>query len=406
MIYIMTSSKKLNKTQSSNKYNVVSLFSGCGGSSLGYHLAGLNVKAANEFIPAAIDTYKANFPDTMIWTGDIRKLKGNDILQDLGLEVGELDVLDGSPPCASFSKSGKREANWGKEVNYSDTKQRVDDLFFEYTRMIKEIQPKVFVAENVKGLVMGKAYGVFEQILAEMRNKGYNVSARLLDAKYFNVAQNRERLIFIGVRKDLNVLPSHPLPAYRPISVREALKGVKNQKWELEASKYKEGGSTYKHLIKMKQGETGDLYAGEGKYFNLARLYWDKPANTVLQSDGKHISSRCIHPEEHRRLTISEIKRISSFPDDFILTGDYAQQWERVGRAVMPNVMKAIAQHIKLFILNPIYNIKEEAKLSVYNKRFDSIHEVSIDSYEAMLNSELAFQEYGNYDGAYQTTLF
>lgn len=398
---------KRNKTVSLNKYKVISLFSGCGGSSLGYQLGGLEVLAANEFIPAAYETYQKNFPDTPVLTDDIRKLKGTDLLKRVGLRVGELDILDGSPPCASFSKSGKREANWGKEVNYSDTKQRVDDLFFEYTRMIKEIQPKVFVAENVKGLVMGKAYGVFEQILAEMRNKGYNVSARLLDAKYFRVAQNRERLIFIGVRKDLKVSPSHPLPAYSPISVKQALEGVKNEEWELKASKYKEAGSTYKHLIKMKQGETGDLYAGKGKYFNLARLYWDKPANTVLQSDGKHISSRCIHPSEHRRLTISEIKRISSFPDNFILTGDYAQQWERIGRAVMPNMMKAISQHIRLFILDKIHGKREtEVVLPLYRRETNEEFKMTLNEYEGLLNSKFAFEEYGNYDGAYQTTLF
>jgi DNA (cytosine-5)-methyltransferase 1 len=403
---VISTKKKCNP--SLNKYKVISTFSGCGGSSLGYKMGGLDVVAANEFIPAAYETYKANFPDTLMLTDDIRKLKGKDILNKVGLKVGELDVLDGSPPCASFSKSGKREANWGKEVNYSDTKQRVDDLFFEYTRLIDEIQPKVFVGENVKGLIMGKAYGVFEQILAEMRNKGYNVSARLLDAKYFNIAQNRERLIFIGVRKDLKILPSHPLPAFRPISVRQALKGVRNQEWELKASKYKEEGSTYKHLIKMKQGETGDLYAGEGKYFNLARLYWDKPANTVLQSDGKHISSRCIHPEEHRRLTISEIKRISSFPDNFILTGDYAQQWERIGRAVCPRMMEAVARHIRLFILNPINKIKPDVNevLPFYHRQTDEEATITMKEYEALLNSKCAFEEYGNYDGAYQTTLF
>ena len=136
-----------------NGYSAVSTFSGCGGSSLGYKMAGFRVLWASEFIPAAQDTYRANHPATILDTRDIRNVQASDILGAIGMEPGDLDLFDGSPPCASFSTAGKREAGWGKVKAYSDTKQRTDDLFFEYSRLVKGVQPKVFVAENVSGLV-------------------------------------------------------------------------------------------------------------------------------------------------------------------------------------------------------------------------------------------------------------
>jgi DNA (cytosine-5)-methyltransferase 1 len=146
-----------------NGYNVISTFSGCGGSSLGYKMAGYKVLWANEFIPAAQETYRANHPNTILDTRDIREVSADSILNAIGMQPGELDVFDGSPPCASFSTSGKRERGWGKVKKYSDTEQRVDDLFFEYARLIKGVQPKVFVAENVSGLVKGTAKGYFSK---------------------------------------------------------------------------------------------------------------------------------------------------------------------------------------------------------------------------------------------------
>ena len=119
-----------------NGLNVVSTFSGCGGSCLGYRMAGYRVLWANEFIPAAAETYRANHPTTILDTRDIRKVQPEDILKAIGLKAGELDAMEGSPPCASFTTAGKREKHWGKAKKYSDTVQRVDDLFFEYVRLV------------------------------------------------------------------------------------------------------------------------------------------------------------------------------------------------------------------------------------------------------------------------------
>ena len=179
-----------------NGLNVVSTFSGCGGTCLGYEMAGYKILWASEFIPAAQQVYRLNHPDTFLDTRDIRQVTGQSILIKLGLKQGEVDILEGSPPCASFSTAGVRERYWGQVVKYSDTKQRVDDLFTEYTKLVDSIQPKVFVAENVYGLVRGTAKGYFKKILAGFRSCGYQVEAKLLDAAWLGVPQHRRRLFY------------------------------------------------------------------------------------------------------------------------------------------------------------------------------------------------------------------
>jgi DNA (cytosine-5)-methyltransferase 1 len=133
---------------SKSLFNCVSLFAGAGGSSTGYRLAGGKILAINEFVPAAQDTYHTNYIDTYIFPEDIRVLQGSTILNKINKKVGELDILDGSPPCSSFSIAGKKEEMWGQIKKYSDTEQRTDDLFFEFARILNDIQPKVFIYEN------------------------------------------------------------------------------------------------------------------------------------------------------------------------------------------------------------------------------------------------------------------
>lgn len=212
-----------------NGFNAISTFSGCGGSSLGYKMAGFKVLWANEFIPAAQEVYRLNHPGTILDTRDIRQVQPQDILDAIGMKPGDLDLLDGSPPCASFSTAGKREAGWGKVKAYSDTKQRTDDLFFEYARLVRGIQPKVFVAENVSGLVKGTAKGYFKLILKELQECGYNVKAKVLDAQWLGVPQMRQRLIFIGVRNDLCLEPAFPKPLSYQYTVRDALPWIVRQ---------------------------------------------------------------------------------------------------------------------------------------------------------------------------------
>lgn len=326
-----------------NGFTAVSTFSGCGGSCLGYRMAGFKVLWASEFIPAAQEVYRLNHPKSILDTRDIRKVKPEEILEAIGLKVGELDLLDGSPPCASFSTAGKREKGWGQVKQYSDTKQRVDDLFFEYTRILKGLQPKVFVAENVSGLVKGTAKGYFLEILRELKVCGYNVKAKLLDAQWLGAPQMRQRVIFMGVRNDLGLEPVYPEPLPYRYSVREALgkdMRVGPIEPETDATRYKIG----------KQWQETQIGGAHPIRFNLKRPHPDGPCNTIGQNQNESCG-QVMHPLECRLLSIAELRRLFACPDDFRLVGTYAQQWERLGRAVPPVMMAHIASAIRDNIL-------------------------------------------------------
>ena len=220
---------EIDKLRGTNGYNVISTFSGCGGACLGYEIAGFEVKYASEFIEEARETYKLNHPNVPVDPRDIREVTPESILEIAGLEPGEVDALEGSPPCSSFSTSGSREKDWGKVKKYSDSSQQTDDLFFEFARIVKGLQPKVFTAENVAGLVKGSAKGYFKEILKELKNCGYKVEAKVLDARYLGVPQTRTRLFFYGIRNDINVEHKWPAPLPYTYSVRDACPWITNK---------------------------------------------------------------------------------------------------------------------------------------------------------------------------------
>jgi len=203
---------------------VITTFAGCGGSSIGYRMAGYRVLWANEFVPAAQDSYRANMAKGTILDGrDVKEITAEEILKATGLKRGELDLLDGSPPCQAFSTAGKRERGWGVERSYEHgASQKNEDLFFEFVRLRDGMQPRAFVAENVSGLVKGTAKGYFLEILRGLK-RGYRVEARLLDAQWLGVPQARQRIIFVGVREDLGLDPAFPAPLPYRYSVREAI---------------------------------------------------------------------------------------------------------------------------------------------------------------------------------------
>lgn len=167
-----------------NGLTVATTFAGGGGSSLGYRMAGFKVIYANEFVPIAQDSYRANaMPYTVVDGRDIKVVHAADILRAGGLKKGELDVFDGSPPCQAFSTAGKREDGWGTDKIYEHgASQKNEELFSEYIRLRDGLMPRVFVAENVSGLVKGTAKGFFLEILKELK-RGYRVIAPLLDAQ-------------------------------------------------------------------------------------------------------------------------------------------------------------------------------------------------------------------------------
>jgi DNA (cytosine-5)-methyltransferase 1 len=333
-----------------HKFEVVSLFAGGGGSSTGYRMAGGKVLAVNEFIPEAIKTYQANWPTTKILAGDIRNLTGEDILKAIGKKSGELDILDGSPPCSAFSTAGSRNKGWGKTKKYSDTSQsNVEDLFFEYIRILREIKPKVFVAENVSGLAKGAAKGYLNQIMRELRSSGYQVTCKILDAKWLGVPQSRTRTIFVGIRDDLwrddMKGKTHPAPKDCVVSLEEAFKGLTLtdlDKSTTEMSKY----ATGRELSRLRPGEQS------AKYFQLVKCHPQKVCGCVTASAG-NIGIACVKHWDNRAFTVAEVKRIMSVPDDYVLTGSYKQQVERLGRMVAPLMMKAVAEQIfSLGVLN------------------------------------------------------
>jgi DNA (cytosine-5)-methyltransferase 1 len=341
--YNIPSMEEINKIP--KEFKVVSTFSGCGGSSLGYKMAGLNVIWANEFVEAAQEVYKLNHKNTILNKEDIRTLAPENILNETKLDVGEIDILDGSPPCASFSTSGQIDKGWNEIRSYSDTKQYVDDLFFEFLRIAKGLQPKVIVGENVKGLVTGKAKGYFKLILKEFKDIGYNVKAKVLKADRLGVPTMRERLIFVATRNDLNIEPSYPKPKkYKRIvadAYTDQIEGehntVHNFAKLLWARAVKENNSSLAAISKK--------YYGKDRYFSHRIVFPHNSCNTLTTTASHY------HHKYPRTLTIPEVKAISSFPKDFKLTGSFTKQWERIGRAVPPLMMKEVASAIKKDIL-------------------------------------------------------
>ena len=342
-----------------NGYNVVSTFSGGGGSCLGYRMAGYNVLWANEFVEEAQNTYRANHPNTYLDTRDIREIKPEEILETIGLKQGEIDLFDGSPPCCAFSTAGKIEKGWGEARDYSDGKfQQIETLFYEYIRLIKGLKPKVFIAENVSGMIKGKSIGWFNIYLKEMRDCGYNVKACLLNAALLGVPQARQRVIFIGVREDLGIEPVFPEPYDYFYTVQDAIEDVQNDEEELQIRFERMRGKVAEILAKMpknpKKPLAGSDYSPNGSYFNLRRESMYRPSSTIIAVGTFLGTAGNCHPIEDRKFTIAELKRLTSLPDDFVLTGDLNQQGERIGRMVPPVMMMNISKTVKENILDKL----------------------------------------------------
>jgi len=311
-----------------NQPTVISTFSGCGGSSLGYKWAGYKELLAIDFDQNSVETFRLNFPDVPCWQRDIREVSGKEILKFCKIEKRELDLLDGSPPCQGFSISGKREVN-----------DERNNLFLEFVRLIKELEPKVFLMENVPGMIKGKMKGRFIEIMKTLKKLPYKVKCKKMNTAYYSVPQNRERLIWIGVRNDLNKEPSYPLPDKKIITAREALDGL------LEDTSATLTGRALELWLQSKPGKDFSNYHEKGSWFNHRKINPDKPCPIIITSLALY------HWEYPRRLNISELKQLASFPDNFQFIGSFGQQWARIGNAVMPKFMEAIALHIRKNIL-------------------------------------------------------
>jgi len=304
---------------------VISTFAGCGGSSLGYKLAGCEVIAAIEWDDNAIDCYRANHPTTKIFHGDVAKVSGEELLNATGLDVGELDVLDGSPPCQGFSTAGSRVL--------SDPR---NGLFREQLRLIDELQPKNVVIENVSGMVKGKMRRVAAEIVRELKSRDYQVTAGLLEAQYFGVAQLRPRVFFLGSKTHQ---PKLPRPITRPIPAKRALRDIVP-----EATREITAPSMRLLVKHLRPGEKGsDVLGRLGRtpnWFSKLMLHPDRVCPTLTKSAGDYFHWT------RRYLAANERLVLTGFPEDYKLIGTWRDRCARVGNSVAPPVTAAIARSL------------------------------------------------------------
>ena len=278
------------------------------------------------------------------------------------LKPGELDVLDGSPPCQSFSMAGKRQLDDPR-----------NSLAMEFIRLLQGLKPKVFVMENVSGLVKGKMKLVFAEIMKELKVSDYQVKCQLMNTMYFNVPQSRQRLIFVGVDKNLNFKPSHPLAKNKPFTVNDA---IANNEFEKNAPNSLRLKSLAPYI---KQGQDAryvpvevlnDVYPQllnkikRHSFENRVRRAIASKPHPVIPKMFVMCSAECyLHPYENRYFSSGEIKRLSSYPDDFKFFGKYEKIVARIGNSVPPLFMKAIAEHIKTEILTKVDMTSGEPEL-------------------------------------------
>jgi DNA-cytosine methyltransferase len=365
----------------SRNFKVISTFAGGGGSSVGYRLAGGTVLMANEFVPEAARTYQINFPDCLVDQRDIREISASDemvvaFLSRGGLKRGELDILDGSPPCCEFSTAGRGIGDQDVLRSYSDVKQsNIASLPFDLVDLVIRAQPKVFICENVPAFATRGAE-VFHRVLRALRfpvegNRAYYANWAVLSASDFGVPQKRQRLFIIGVRKDVGdvigiatdeaVRDIFPAPTHVGVSIRSALADLQQSKddvWPWMRSAMASASlSTLMRLLPhgpAKPTRLAHLYPGYKKHYTLTRCSLDKPAPTMVVSGQRPDGlTGAIHPEKDRKFTLPELKRLTALPDDFVLTGTLSQAAERVCRMVPPLLTKAIAESVYYKVLLP-----------------------------------------------------
>ena len=363
------------------KFTVISTFAGGGGSSTGYKLAGGKVLLVNEFVEAARQTYSDNYSDTQILPQDIKSLTGFDFLDAADIIPTELDILDGSPPCSAFSISGKRDKGWDQEKVYSDGKkvENIEDLFLEYVRIAKEIQPKIIVAENVKGITAGEAKKKLNEFINAFQNIGYDVTYKVMNAAHYGVPQARERTMFVCVREDVceavglnfmtlnNVFPEENKEM---VTLRHALEGIENDKEEEQMLlDYVQGGFQKKWIELLEFDPPKHLKPSDERFidinpkrsmFNMIRPCQDLPCPTLTQRGQQTVVSGVFHPMKNRKFTVPELKRIMSLPEDFVMKSDretvakrFDQSAERIGRMVAPKMKAALANSLYEKVLRP-----------------------------------------------------
>lgn len=334
----------LNQVNKINK-TVFSCFHCGGGSTMGYKLAGYEVLGGVEIDPEMMAIYKANHNPKhsyLMGVQDFNKLPND----QLPKELFNLDILDGSPPCSSFSMAGSREKAWGEKKKFREGQahQVLDDLFFHFIETANKLKPKIVVAENVKGLIQGKAKGYVKQIFQQFDDVGYDVQLFLLNAAFMGVPQRRERTFFIARRKDL-VWPNIELKFNESlISFGEAIQGIESNNFKSVPKSLIGAGQWMARNNTDEVVEWAKKTQGKEKFFTIKGTLLNSPIKTLTAS------SRHIFYNSDRFLSDEECIRVQTFPDDYKFKNQDVGYF--CGMSVPPFMMQRIATEIYKQVFN------------------------------------------------------
>lgn len=331
------------------KFKSIELFAGAGGLALGIEQAGFDTIGLIEVDKWAADTLKCNRPQWKVFNDDIANISCLDLENVFNIKKGELDLLSGGAPCQSFSYAGKR-------LGLEDAR---GTLFYHYAIFLKKLQPKMFLFENVKGLLTHQKGQTYKTILSIFEQEGYTITKhqkKVLNAWNYGVAQKRERLITVGIRNDLTDKIKFEFPSphkYKPI-LRDILldcpksMGSPYSEYKRKIFKLVPAGGYWKDIPKdiAKEYMKSCWFMEGGRTGILRRLSLDEPSLTVLTSPSQKQTERC-HPIEERPFTIRENARCQSFPDEWEFCGSISQQYKQVGNAVPVNLAYEIGLKIK-----------------------------------------------------------
>lgn len=324
----------------------IELFAGAGGLALGIEKAGFETIGLIEFNRPAAETLKKNRPEWNVICDDIANISCLDLEEYFGIKKGELDLLSGGAPCQAFSYAGKR-------LGLEDTR---GTLFYHYAIFLQKLQPRMFLFENVRGLLTHDNGKTYKTMLSVFEEAGYDIQYKVLNAWDYGVAQKRERLITIGIRKDLvnEIHYEYPVPhEYKPV-LGDILKdvppslGTRYSKNKEEIFALVPPGGYWRDIPAdiAKEYMKSCWYMGGGRTGILRRLSMDEPSLAVLTSPSQKQTDRC-HPLEPRPFTVRENARCQSFPDEWVFCGTVGEQYKQVGNAVPVNLAYDIAVKIR-----------------------------------------------------------
>jgi len=333
------------------KYKYLEVCAGCGGLSYGLECSGLTGELLIEVDKNCVKTLKKNFDVEKIMESDMRKV-------DCKKYKGIVDFLVGGIPCQSYSMAGKREGLNDEEKG---------GLFYDYLRILDEIEPSMFMIENVEGLVSINKGETLKLMIKELEKREYNVDYKVLNSQYYNVPQKRKRLIIIGTSMDVKF--EYPEPNEKILTMKDALKDVP----ESEGTKYSEEKKKVMELVPeggcwinlpedVKKKYMGNsLNSGGGKRGIARRLSWDEPSLTLTTSPCQKQTERC-HPSETRPLKTREYARVQTFPDNFVFEGSISSIYKQIGNAVPCmlgyyigcNIKKTLDQITKKKLINKL----------------------------------------------------